>query len=59
MYDVKDSRGVPVSTGIPPVVRVAVAIGIVMILTIVGAVVYGSTYHHVWPSINSTHIKLD
>lgn len=58
MYDLKDSRGVPVSAGIPPLVRFAVTIGVLMILSIVGAVVFGSPYHHVWPSINSTHIKL-
>jgi hypothetical protein len=59
MYDVKDSRGVPVSGGIPPIVRIAATIGVVMILMILGACIFGSAYHHVWPSINSTHIKLD
>lgn len=58
MYDLKDSRGVPVSAGIPPLVRAAVIIGIIGIIAILGAVVFGSPFHHVWPSINSTHIKL-
>lgn len=58
MYDIKDSRGVPVSSGIPPIVIWAVSIGILMIFIILGAVIFGSNFHHVWPSIDSTHIKL-
>jgi len=58
MYDIKDERGVPVSSGIPPIVIWAVSIGILAIFTILGLVVFGSPFHHVWPSIDSTHIKL-
>jgi len=58
MYDIRDERGVPVSSGIPPIVRVAFAIGTVLIFVIGGLVVYASMYGHVWPSTNSTHIKL-
>jgi hypothetical protein len=59
MYDLKDSRGVPVSSGIPPIVVWAVSIGIVLIFVIIGLVVFGSNYHHVWPSRDSTHIQLN
>jgi hypothetical protein len=58
MYDIKDDRGVPVSSGIPPIVVWAVAIGICLIFTILGLCIFGSNYHHVWPAIDSTHIKL-
>jgi len=58
MYDLKDERGVPVSAGIPPIVVWAVVIGILMIFAILGMVIFGSNYHHVWPSVDSTHIKL-
>jgi hypothetical protein len=58
MYDLKDERGVPVSSGIPPIVIWAVSIGILMIFSILGSVIFGSNFHHVWPAIDSTHIKL-
>ncbi len=58
MYDIKDERGVPVSTGIPPIVIVAVIIGICLIFTILGLVIFGSPFHHIWPSIDTTHIKV-
>jgi len=58
MYDIKDERGVPVSSGIPPIVIWAVSIGILMIFTILGMTVFGSSFHHIWPSIDTTHIKL-
>jgi hypothetical protein len=58
MYDVRDERGVPISGGIPPIVRIAFAIGTLLIFIIGGLVIFGSRYGHVWPSIDSTHIKL-
>lgn len=58
MYDIKDERGVPVSAGIPPIVIVAVIIGIMMIFTILGLVIFGSPFHHIWPAIDTTHIKV-
>jgi hypothetical protein len=58
MYDIRDSRGVPVSGGIPPIVRVAFVIGVILIFTIGGMVVFASRYGHVWPSQDSTRIKL-
>ncbi len=58
MYDIKDVRGVPVSGGIPPIVIGAVIVGIIAIFAILGAVVFGSAFHHIWPSVDTTHIKL-
>jgi hypothetical protein len=58
MYDVRDERGVPISAGIPPIVRVAFGIGTLLIFIIGGLVVFASRYGHVWPSINSTRIHL-
>jgi hypothetical protein len=58
MYDIKDSRGVPISGGVPPIVRVAIVIvlvGVVIMLSIVGG---ASRYGHVWPSTDSQNIKL-
>jgi hypothetical protein len=59
MYDIKDERGVPVSSGIPPIVVAAVLIGIAAVFTILGMTIFGSPFHHIWPSIDTTHIKLD
>jgi hypothetical protein len=58
MYDPKDFRGVPVSAGIPPLVRWSGLIGLVCIFLMVGIVIAASRYGHVWPAIDSTHIKL-
>jgi hypothetical protein len=58
MYDIKDERGVPVSAGIPPIVVIAVLIGICAIFTILGLVIFGSPYHHIWPANDTTHIRL-
>ncbi len=58
MYDVKDARGVPVSAGIPRIVLIAASIGIVLIFAVATCVIVASGYGHVWPSANSTHIKL-
>ena len=58
MYDIKDERGVPVSSGIPPIVVAAVVIGILIIFAILGMTIFGSPFHHIWPSIDTTHIKL-
>jgi hypothetical protein len=59
MYDPKDHRGVPVSAGIPPIVRWSGIIGFIAILCVVGIVIGASRYGHVWPSGDSAHIKLN
>jgi hypothetical protein len=58
MYDPKDHRGVPVSAGIPPIVRWSGLIGLVAIFVVVGIVIAASHYGHVWPAADSTRIKL-
>lgn len=59
MYDLKDERGVPVSSGIPPIVIWAVCIGVLLIFTILGMTIFSSPFHHIWPALDTTHIKLD
>jgi hypothetical protein len=59
MYDIKDSRGVPVSGGIPPVVTIAATIGLIMILAVLGIVIGASRSGHVWPAADTTKIPLD
>jgi len=58
MYDPKDFRGVPVSAGIPPIIRWSGIIGFIAILCVVGIVIGASRYGHVWPSPDSAKIKL-
>ena len=58
MYDIKDSRGVPVSGGIPPIVRYAFIIGIILIFVIVGLVIFAANANHIWPSEASQKIPL-
>jgi hypothetical protein len=58
MYDPKDIRGVPISTGIPPLVVWATMAVIVLIFVIAGMVLSTAGYGHVWPAENSTNLKL-
>ncbi len=58
MYDPVDGRGVPQSKGIPVAVRIAAAIGIVVIFVIGAFVVKISGYGHQWPSSQSLRIPL-
>ena len=57
-----DRRGsaplIPVSAGVPKVVRYAALVGLVVIIAIVGMVSSNSRYGHVWPSLDSQHISL-
>jgi hypothetical protein len=50
MYDPKDERGVPISGGIPLIVRIAILFGLLMIIVMMGIVIYGSSTNHRWPS---------
>ncbi len=59
MYDPKPHGGIPVSAGIPPLIRWSGIIGFVAIMIVVGIVIGASRYGHVWPAIDSTHIQLD
>jgi hypothetical protein len=58
MYDVEDERGVPISTGIPPLVLWSGICGVVLIFVIAGLVLSNSAAGHVWPADQSVNIKL-
>jgi hypothetical protein len=58
MYDPKDTRGVPISSGIPPIVTWTGLVGLILIFIIAGMVLATSGYGHVWPAENSLRIKL-
>lgn len=58
MHDVTDERGVPISGGIPPIVRIAAAIGILIIISVGGMVIGASKFGHVWPASNAQNIPL-
>ena len=59
MHDIRDERGVPISGGIPPVVRVAFGIGLFLIISVGGMVIGGSRFGHVWPSSRVTAVHLE
>lgn len=58
MYDLHDERGVPVSAGIPPLVRIAAAIGLLIIFVMGALVISASAYGHSWPAENTLKIPL-
>ena len=58
MYDVEDERGVPISSGIPPLVMWAGIAGVVLIFIIAGLVLSSSGQGHVWPWDKALEIKL-
>ncbi len=58
MYDPKDTRGVPISTGIPSIVTWTGLAGLILIFIIAGMVLGTAGYGHVWPAANSLNIKL-
>jgi len=49
---------IPVSAGIPPAVKWAALIGLLMIFAVISIAVGTSNYHHMWPTQDTTHIKL-
>ena len=58
MYDVRDEHDVPVSAGVPLLVRLSAIFGIIVILVIIGLVAGNSAFGHAWPSGSSTKIPL-
>ena len=58
MYDITDKRGVPVSRGVPMVVRISAAIGILAIFVIGGFTVKMAGYGHRWPAARTLRIPL-
>lgn len=58
MYDVEDERGVPLSSGIPPLVVWSGIIGVLLIFVIAGMVLATSEHGHIWPAENAVNLKL-
>ena len=58
MYDPKPAHGIPVSAGIPPIIRWSGIAGLIAIFIVVGIVIAASRYGHVWPSMDATRIDL-
>jgi hypothetical protein len=60
MYDpVPQHHGqIPVSAGVPSLIRWAGLVGLVVIICVVGIVIGASRYGHVWPSADSARITL-
>jgi hypothetical protein len=58
MYDIEDERGVPISSGVPPIVTYAGIAGVVLIFIIAALVLGASAYGHLWPSENTLNLKL-
>lgn len=58
MYDVTDDRGVPISHGVPVIVRIAFVIGVIGIFLVVGIVIATSQQGHLWPASETTKIKI-
>jgi hypothetical protein len=58
MYDPRDERGVPTSTGIPPIVRISAIVGVLIIFCIIGIVLFASNFGHAWPYTNAVKVPL-
>jgi hypothetical protein len=58
MYDLHDERGVPISAGIPPIVRITAIVGIIGIFCILALVAFNSSPNHAWPASTSVAIPL-
>ncbi len=58
MHDVEDDRGVPISSGIPPLVMWAGVAGVILIFVIAGMVLATSGNNHVWPWDKAANLKL-
>lgn len=58
MNDMYDERGIPISSGIPPLVIAAAIVGVIVILTMLSLVFINSAFGHAWPSSTSTTLKL-
>jgi hypothetical protein len=58
MNDMRDSRGVPISSGVPMIVRVMAVIGLCVIFTMLGIVITASKFGHAWPTSTAVQIPL-
>jgi hypothetical protein len=59
MHDPTDSRGVPISQGIPTLVIWAGIIGVILIFAVAGMVLGSAGFGHLWPASNTLNLKLD
>jgi hypothetical protein len=58
MHTPYDDQGIPVSAGIPPIVRITGAILLVLIFALLTMVFLDSSSNHVWPAANSATLPL-
>jgi cytosine/uracil/thiamine/allantoin permease len=60
MYDtdVKTEHQIPVSAGIPPIVKISTLAGLLVVFLILGIVIWTASQGHVWPAEDSLKIKL-
>ena len=58
MYDITDPRGVPVSRGVPMLVRISAVIGILAIFIIGGFTAKVAGYGHQWPAARTLRVPL-
>jgi len=58
VFDPTDDRGVPISTGIPRIVTIAGALGVVLIFVIAGLVLSTAGHGHMWPADTTLNLKL-
>ena len=58
MYDQEDERGVPLTSGIPPIVTITGIAGVILIFLVAGIVLATAGANHVWPADGTLTIKL-
>jgi len=58
MADLRDERGLPISSGIPSFVRVLATVGLVVIFAMGGLVIGTSWGNHVWPASATLKVPL-
>ncbi len=58
MYDQRDARNIPVSTGIPRVIYIAAVVGIIVICVMLSMVFVTSGSNHAWPATSTMTVPL-
>ena len=58
MYDQRDARNIPVSTGIPRVIYISAVVGIIVIFTMLSMVFATSSANHAWPASSTMTVPL-
>lgn len=49
---------IPISAGIPPIVKISTAVGLLVVLLFISVVVATAPQGHVWPAEDSLKVKL-